>query len=296
MTSENTNYFAKTGTVRSGELEPTEKVDCPLCHIAPEPFAVDDHGFNLCKCPQCGLQFVTPRLDFEQLADKVYTNHYFYPREDDGNLDPAERHLYTQQLSNFERLLGRKGRVLDIGCGNGSFLSFAEQHGWEIAGVDIKLSADARRLTCPLWEGRLQDIDFGGERFDCIRLNHVLEHTQNPVEELVIIRGLLKPGGIVYLSVPNIAGISARLKNAQSRLGLKGRPWRHYAAMHHLFFFTPDTLKAVAEGAGLRVLEWETPVLKKEGQGAVLEAIYRLIYEKARTGSILDLYCTPASS
>lgn len=290
-----TNYFDKTGTVRSGELEPTEQVDCPLCHIAPEPFAVDDHGFNLCQCPRCGLQFVTPRLDFEQLADKVYTNHYFYPREENGKLNPAERHLYSQQLSNFERLLGRKGRVLDIGCGNGSFLSFAEKHGWEIAGVDIKLSADARRLTCPLWEGRLQDIDFGGERFDVVRLNHVLEHTQNPVEELGIIRGLLKQGGLVYLSVPNIAGISARLKNAQSRLGLKGRPWRHYAAMHHLFFFTPDTLKAVAEGAGLRVLEWETPVLKKDGQSAVLESIYRLIYETMRTGSILDLYCTPDS-
>jgi 2-polyprenyl-3-methyl-5-hydroxy-6-metoxy-1,4-benzoquinol methylase len=294
MTSDSQpNLFAKTGTVRSGELEPTEKVDCPLCHIAPEPFAVDDHGFNLCKCPKCGLQFVNPRLDFEQLADKVYTDVYFPHRADEAELGTAERHLYSLQLANFERLLGRKGRVLDIGCGNGSFLSFAEESGWEIAGVDIKLSSDARRLTCPLWEGRLQDIDFGGERFDCIRLNHVLEHTQNPLEELVVIRGLLHPGGIVYLSVPNIAGISARLKNAQSRLGLKGRPWRHYAAMHHLFFFTPDTLKAVAEGAGLRVLEWETPVLKKEGQGVVLEAIYRLIYEKARTGSILDLYCTP---
>lgn len=287
-----TNYFGKTGTVRSGELEPTEKVDCPLCRIAPEPFAVDDHGFNLCRCPKCGLQFVTPRLDFEQLADKVYTDVYFPHREDEIGLGAAERHLYSLQLSNFERLLRRKGRVLDIGCGNGSFLSFAEKNGWEIAGVDIKLSADARRLTCPLWEGRLRDIDFGEAGFDVIRLNHVLEHTQNPVEELVIIRGLLRPSGIVYLSVPNIAGISARLKNAQSRLGLKSRPWRHYAAMHHLFFFTPRTLKAVAEGAGLSVLKWETPVLKKEGQGAVLEAIYRLIYEKARTGSILDLYCT----
>src|SRR6185295_16041854 len=143
-----TNYFDKTGTVKSGELVPTEKVDCPLCGIAPEPFAVDDHGFSLCRCPKCGLQFVTPRLDFEQLADKVYTDVYF-PRRDDEITD-EERFQYSHQLENFERLLGRKGKVLDIGCGNGSFLNFAEKNGWEIAGVDIKLSADARRLTCPL--------------------------------------------------------------------------------------------------------------------------------------------------
>lgn len=293
MASDTENFFAKTGTVRSGELEPTEKVDCPLCGIEPEPFAVDDHGFNLCKCPKCGLQFVTPRLDYQQLADKVYTDHYFPPRVDGAEMDAAERHLYTEQLANFERLFGGKGRVLDIGCGNGSFLSFAESNGWTIAGVDIKLSADAQRLTCPLWEGRLQDLDFGGEKFDVIRLNHVLEHTQNPVEELVILRGLLNPGGVLYLSVPNIAGISAKLKNTQSRLKLKGRPWRHYAAMHHLFFFTPETLQKVAEGAGFKVLEWETPVLKKPGQSEALEGFYRFIYEGMKTGSILDLYCTP---
>lgn len=284
-----TNYFDKTGTVKSGELEPTEKVDCPLCGIAPEPFAVDDHGFNLCQCSKCGLQFVTPRLDFEQLAEKVYTDVYF-PRRDNEITEP-ERFQYSHQLENFERLLGKKGKVLDIGCGNGSFLSFAETNGWEIAGVDIKLSSDARRLTCPLWEGRLQDIDFGDAAFDVVRLNHVLEHTQNPVEELQIVRSLLNPGAIVYLSVPNIAGISAKLKNAQSRLKLKGRPWRHYAAMHHLFFFTPETLGNVAKGAGLRPLEWETPIHKKEGQSAMLESLYKILMEKPRTGSILDLYC-----
>jgi 2-polyprenyl-3-methyl-5-hydroxy-6-metoxy-1,4-benzoquinol methylase len=127
--------------------------------------------------------------------------------------------------------------------------------------------------------------------FDVVRLNHVLEHTQNPVDELKIVRGLLNPGGIVYLSVPNIAGISARMKNMQSRLKLKGRPWRHYAAMHHLFFFTPETLKAVATGAGLRPLEWETPVHKKAGQSPLVDNLYRALMEKPRTGSILDLYC-----
>jgi 2-polyprenyl-3-methyl-5-hydroxy-6-metoxy-1,4-benzoquinol methylase len=194
-------------------------------------------------------------------------------------------------MSNFERLLGRKGKVLDIGCGNGSFLDFAREWGWEIAGSDIGLSPDARALDCPLREGRIQELDFGGERFDLIRLNHVLEHTQDPVADLRHCREMLAPGGILFISVPNIAGLSPRIKSLQSKLRLKSNRWRHYAAMHHLFFFSPETLKATVEKAGFRVIEWETPVPKKEGQHAVVEGFYRTVLERTRTASILDCYC-----
>lgn len=287
-----TGYFGKSRSVVSAELKPAEEVECPLCHIAPTPFAVDYQGFQLCYCPRCGLQFVNPRLSFEQLSEKVYTDFYFPKREQTTELNEADAYQFTRQLSNYERLLGRRGKILDLGCGNGSFLHYAHTHGWEIFGADIGLSADARRLMCPLWEGRLQEIDFGDMRFDVVRLNHVLEHTQNPLAELIRSRELLKPQGIIYVSVPNIAGISPRLKGLQSRLRLKQHRWRHYAAMHHLFFLSPRTLRLVVEAAGLRVLQWETPVFKKSGQHPLIEGIYRKLLERSRSASILDFYCT----
>lgn len=286
------SYFGESPSVVSAELEPREKVECPVCHISPEPFAVDYQGFQLCRCPKCGLQFVSPRLSFEQMSENVYNDTYFPKREAGGELGEAENSYYSRQLSDFERLLGRKGKILDIGCGNGAFLDFAQKRGWEIFGTDIGLAPDAHLLNCPLWEGRIQEIDVGENRFDVIRLNHVLEHTQNPLEELVHIRQWLNPKGIIYISVPNIAGVSPQIKNLQSRLKLKKRRWRHYAAMHHLFFFSPETLRAVIEGAGLRVLHWETPVLKKSGQHPIVEWIYRQFLEKSHRASILDAYCT----
>ena len=286
------NYFGKARAVTSGELTPTEEVLCPLCGIRPEPFAVDYQGFTLCRCERCGLEFVTPRLSFEELSEKVYSDNYL-PKRDDSDWRSAEAtHSFALQLAAFEKLLGGRKKVLDIGCGNGAFLDLARQIGWEIAGVDIILSPDARFLDCPVWEGRLQDIDFGADRFDLIRLNHVLEHTQNPLKELEICRELLEPGGILFISVPNIAGLSPRLKSLQSRLRLKSHRWRHYAAMHHLFFFSPKTLRAVIERAGLRVLDWNTPVPRKAGQSALLESLYRAVMERTRTSSILDFYCT----
>ena len=293
MTSEiSKNYFGKSRSEVMAELKPTEKVDCPLCHISPKPFAVDYQGFQLCRCQQCGLEFANPRLSFEQLSENVYTDSYFPEREQTAQPTEDDRYQFERQLSNFKSRLGKSGKILDIGCGNGSFLAYAEKQGWEIFGADIGLSADARRLMCPLWEGRLAEIDFGDARFDVIRINHVLEHTQNPLTELKRIRELLKPKGIIYISVPNIAGISSRLKALQSRLHLKRHRWRHYAAMHHLFFFSPRTLRLIIEAAGMRVLHWETPVLSKSSQPPRMKEIYRHLLERSHNASIMDFYCT----
>ena len=282
------NYFGKDGAVTSGELVPRENVDCPMCGRKPVEFAIDYQGFHLCTCPGCGLQFQSPRLTFEELADKIYTEEYC-----PGHEESASETAFARQVRNFERLLGKKGSILDVGCGNGSFLEFAKRHDWETFGADIRLSPETAKLTCPLWEGRLTDIDFEGRQFDVIRFNHVLEHLQNPLVELARCREILSPGGIVFVGVPNLAGISPRIKNIQSRLGLKQKRWRHYAATHHLFFFTPSTLRRLIEKAGFSVRYWETPVDKDYGVGG---ALYRSLVEKTRTGSIVDFYITDNAS
>jgi 2-polyprenyl-3-methyl-5-hydroxy-6-metoxy-1,4-benzoquinol methylase len=280
------NFFGKEAAVSSGALKPTETVRCPLCDQPPVEFAVDYQGFHLARCAKCGLQFQSPRLTFEELAGKIYTEDYC-----PGHEESASDRAYARQVQNFEKLVGKKGSVLDVGCGNGSFLEFAKKTGWETFGADIRLSPETSKLTCPLWEGRLTEIDFGGATFDVIRFNHVLEHLQNPLHELARCRELLNPGGVVFVGVPNLAGISPRIKNAQSRLGLKNKRWRHYAATHHLYFFTPTTLRRMIERAGFAIKYWETPVDKNYG-GSFGE-IYRKLVERTRTGSILDFYITP---
>jgi 2-polyprenyl-3-methyl-5-hydroxy-6-metoxy-1,4-benzoquinol methylase len=288
-----TSLFGSDRSVIEAEIKNMEEVLCPLCDIAPKPFAVDYQGFQLCRCPRCDLQFLSPRPTFEQLSEKVYNETYHAETETSERLSDATRYQFERQFSTIEQLLGHKGRILDVGCGNGTFLKLGQARGWEAFGCDIVLSPYVRELkSFPLWEGRLLEIDFGNSRFDAIRFNHVLEHTQNPLAELERSRALLDPGGIVYISVPNIAGVSTHLKNLQSRLHLKKRRWRHYAALHHLWFFTPKTLRRLIEKAGLRVLSWETPVYKKEGQSVLVESGLRQVLERSRSSSILDFYCT----
>jgi 2-polyprenyl-3-methyl-5-hydroxy-6-metoxy-1,4-benzoquinol methylase len=280
-------------SLTQGVFKKMEKVLCPICGIEPKCFAIDPQGFHICRCPGCRLEFVNPRPIFEELRSIVYNDEYFPPSLAVRKLDLSRQYQFGRQLSTLQRFSERKGRLLDVGCGEGSFLAYAQKEGWDVTGTDIRLSREAQELSCRLREGRLEQIDLDPKSFDVIRFNHVLEHTQNPLAELQRSRQLVAENGLIFISVPNLAGISARIKSFQSRFHLKSHRWRHYAAIHHLWYFTPASLKALVEKAGLRTLLWETPVLKKSSRASFAESLYRIILEKPRCASILDIYCTP---
>jgi 2-polyprenyl-3-methyl-5-hydroxy-6-metoxy-1,4-benzoquinol methylase len=282
--------FGQPREVVEAELAEREAVQCPLCLTDPQPFGVDPQGFQLVRCPKCDLEFLSPRPRLELLAERVYGRNYHH-EAGDFELTPENRALFGHQLEQLERLLPQRGAVLDVGCGGGAFLRAAIERGWKAAGTDVVLNAAARESGARLWAGSIAGIDFGEARFEAIRFHHVLEHTANPLAELQRARELLHPNGVLYLSVPNLAGLSPRLKSWQSRLRLKARPWRHYAALHHLWYFTPATLRRVVERAGFSVAHWETPVPAKPKQAAWMTGLVRLALETPRWGSILDFYC-----
>ncbi len=284
------SLFGQPRAVVEGVLPQRERVRCPLCDLEPRPFAVDFQGFQLARCPGCGVEFETPRPSFTDLATKVYIQVY-NRAEESSSLSPGRRSHFSRQLCRLEQILGGRGYLLDVGCGAGAFLSFARERGWEPAGTDIEVNPSAQASGAKVWRGQLGQIDFGGQRFDAIRYHHVLEHTQNPLAELRRAGELLRPGGALVLSVPNLAGLSPRLKNWQSQLGLKAHRWRHYAALHHLWFFTPRTLRRFVKAARFTVVHWETPVEARDGRPPWLTVLFRLLLEAPRWGSNLDFYC-----
>jgi 2-polyprenyl-3-methyl-5-hydroxy-6-metoxy-1,4-benzoquinol methylase len=292
--------FGSPGSVIGTAYQHWEEITCPLCQAPPRPFARDYQGFQLCRCPACHLEFLNPRPTFKELSDHVYNQTYFSEPAPAAPLQREHFYQFSRQIDTAHRLLGADNKerrtLLDVGCGDGLFLRYAQERGWTVAGCDIGLTPAAREAGCPVWEGQLQGIDFGGRRFDVVRFNHVLEHTQNPLPGLQRSWELLHPGGILYVSVPNLAGVSARIKSLQSLLHLKRHRWRHYAAVHHLWFFTPPTLRRLLEHCGFRVVHWETPVLKKPHQNSSLETAYRFLLEKSAAASILDFYSTPAEN
>ena len=287
------SFFGRPRAEIEAALPDREPVHCPLCGREPRLFGVDFQGLHLARCGVCGLEFQHPRPVFEQLAAAVYARDY-HP---DGHeaVDPCRERTFTRQMERLERYVERRpAALLDVGCGAGAFLGYARTRGWTVGGTDINVTDDARRHGSRLWEGQLPDIDLDDACFDAVRLNHVLEHTQDPLRELRQARRIVAEDGVLLVGVPNIAGLSIRLKSWQSRLGLKRRRWKHYGALHHLWFFTPQTLAALVEAAGFAVTHWETPAEDRPGRSGWTRALVRWPLETARLGGILDLYARPA--
>ncbi|MHB9091376.1 MAG: class I SAM-dependent methyltransferase, partial [Chloroflexota bacterium] len=138
-------------------------------------------------------------------------------------------------------------RLLDVGCGAGLFLRQAQTAGWQARGIEPSASAVAYargRFGLEIHLGTLADAPLAGETFDIITLWHVLEHTPDPVATLRQGAGLLAPGGMLLVAVPNFGSLEALLF---------GRRWYSLDAPRHLYDFVPATLEALLAKAGLAV-------------------------------------------
>lgn len=136
------------------------------------------------------------------------------------------------------------GRLLDVGCGNGSFLDKMRQLGWEVAGVepDGEAVAIAReRLGLEIFKGALDEARFPDESFDAITMNHVIEHVPDPIGLLKECYRIMKLNGRLTIIIPNITSFGHNKF---------GEHWRGLEVPRHLTLFSPAALQTCAESAG----------------------------------------------
>jgi 2-polyprenyl-3-methyl-5-hydroxy-6-metoxy-1,4-benzoquinol methylase len=140
-----------------------------------------------------------------------------------------------------------RGELLDIGCGNGSYLYTARKLGWKVTGLDIDpvaARATEENLSIPVITGTLEEADFRDESFDVIHMYHLIEHIPDPVGMLKECYRLLRPGGMALIGTNNLGSLVHRwFKENYAQLD----------APHHLFLFTPETLRDVARRGGFSV-------------------------------------------
>jgi SAM-dependent methyltransferase len=139
---------------------------------------------------------------------------------------------------------GQKGlRLLDVGCGDGSFLLVAKAQGWTVTGLE-RFPDDARAKGLDVFTDVSElKPTFG---YDCITLWHSLEHISEPSKLLDQLQGLIKPGGRIIVAVPDFGGWQARLF---------GRYWLHLDVPRHLWHFTLPALCVAFKKAGLEVAQ-----------------------------------------
>lgn len=149
-------------------------------------------------------------------------------------------------------------RLLDVGCGSGTTLHpFGRRYSLQwLAGrgvaaegveLDPRACAAARAAGLKVSEGSLLSANLANEAFDVVRFNHSLEHAHEPAAYLARARELLKPGGLLVVSVPNYDGATYELYP------------RAVEAPRHLFYFNPSSLRRHIEDRGYDVVSLVTP-------------------------------------
>lgn len=136
------------------------------------------------------------------------------------------------------------GRLLDVGCGSGNFLSSVRELGWDVRGVEVDSRAAARArdgLGLDVFCGTLADAALPEASFDVVTMRHVLEHLPDPSGTLAEVYRVLRPAGQLMIEVPNIAGFAARLFRTW---------WFNLDLPRHCYAFTPDTLARIVQARG----------------------------------------------
>jgi 2-polyprenyl-3-methyl-5-hydroxy-6-metoxy-1,4-benzoquinol methylase len=139
------------------------------------------------------------------------------------------------------RKLRPAGKLLEVGCARGDFLSVARE-AFDARGVEPNpnLAESAGRIA-PVHRDVIERTPWSG--FDVISSFHVIEHVDSPRSFIQAAAERLKPGGLLVIETPNIDSFPFRI--------LKAR-WRQFIPEHY-YFFSPSTLTKLLTGHGLKV-------------------------------------------
>jgi SAM-dependent methyltransferase len=229
---------------------------CKLCG-SPDPALFytqgDQRQFKFYRCKNC-------KLVLYDTATGVNQEKYILTRVD-PRANTRQNRGHHQTYDFIKRHSPQPGRMLDLGCGDGTVLWLAREDGWQVQGVELfPEHATLVRETLG-FDVEVSDITaYHGvkETWDCVVLTHVLEHLPDPVGALIKIRGLLKPGGAGVLEFPNIDALDARLRRLLDRLRIHRRRYAPAYVPGHVQEFCRSSFEFAARQAGLVLEVWET--------------------------------------
>jgi len=208
--------------------------------------------FHVVRCRRCGLLYLNPRPSPDELQDYYPTDDYIpYTVAIEDEPSPFKRLDRRFGLHKRCRAVtaqfSQPGRMLDVGCATGIFVDGMRRRGWEAYGVEInpEVAQYARqRLGLNVFTGELADAAFAEGFFDLVTLWDVLEHVSDPRQTLQEIARVLRPGGLLVLSLPSLESLEARLF---------GPYWIGWDLPRHLHLFPRPVLTQLLEEMGFQL-------------------------------------------
>ncbi len=195
---------------------------------------------NVLQCINCGLVYKELALTSDELT-QLYSTDYVHFQNGAG-ITSSDVNSAKQKLDRCRRLLGgdrepQDIRLLDIGCGAGSFVDIARQYGYRAEGVDPHLPEGLNKPNLK----RNSTAELERRAYDIVVLLNVAEHLVEPRQIFAEIRGLLRPDGVMLLTCPYGNSLARRVHRNR---------WGHLLLDEHLLFWTPESLYRLLREVG----------------------------------------------
>jgi SAM-dependent methyltransferase len=232
-----------------------ESVSCDLCG---GDALVDwdiARSNNLSKCNDCGLVFTNPRIAASSLKDElIYDDAYFLQKSRmTEKLINARKLSYQKEIDQLEIITGKKGSILDVGCGMGFLLEVMSEK-WEKHGCDVSTYAlsEAKKKGVKTYQGEFENISFGDSLFDVIYFRASLHHAYSPKKCIEKAYECLNKNGVVAITMSN------------NRDGICGKLFRGSIKSYeqaHNYLFDTDNLERYLESSGFEIINIQYPYM-----------------------------------
>ncbi len=277
-------------------MKELEYTVCPICGskeyrvlFTGKDYLLSQEEFTIVRCGSCKVIFTNPRIKEDQISHYYFADYVPYKKLRQHVIVQKAKNIFGQVFGNshweiLKELQSHEVRsVLEIGPGSGELLFFLKKHGFDVAGVEIDTDCvnRIRERGTPCYQGDLNKVmdGIGSKKFDAVILYHVFEHLYYPKETLRSIYNLLNNNGIIYLSMPNINSVEARLF---------GKYWSGIDLPRHIVHYSKGNIKQILIEAHFEIIK-----LENEFFTSFLESLGFFLFKKKMPSKLYFLSYYP---
>ena len=215
--------------------------------------------FSVRRCVNCGLVFLSPRPAITEF-EKIYPANYHafdFSEEKFGVAYKIRSKLEAGRFLEVCKGLPDNAAIVDVGCGDGFHLNLLRKYGnksWSLEGIDLDKRAIemAERRGFVVHQGTVESIDLPSNRYELAFMIQTIEHVENPVEVLLGIRRILKPGGRLVIVTDNTGSVDFAF--------FKKRYWGGYHFPRHWNLFNRNSMSRLAGKTNFEIVRLRTIV------------------------------------